>query len=279
MIAHACVKKATEGSQVHHNVADSLREFALCLSDCWLTLSEIDECGEMDNTPTLVKVSKRFSPKLLERWKRRVVQIPKETQRTPRFKDLVEFVDAEDNIANSPLNKMMEEQRGSGKSFVKGGHCKASSHAVIKDEAIETTEPKTSKCWCCSNPHVLEDCRTFRSWVWRDRLKLSRKCRLCDNCLRRGHMAYQCRHAATCKEAKCSGKHHSLLHPPAKCESQPSTSAQESTESRKKPDREVVETTSAPCSATQTRQGVSMWILPISIDVDLTEGNCGKRIF
>jgi len=34
MIAHAYVKKATEGSQVHHNDADSLREFALCLSDC-----------------------------------------------------------------------------------------------------------------------------------------------------------------------------------------------------------------------------------------------------
>jgi len=89
MIARACVKKATEGSQVHHDDADGLREFALCSRDCWLTLSEIDECAEMDNTPTLVKVSKRFSPKLLERWKCRVAQITWETQRTPRFKDLV----------------------------------------------------------------------------------------------------------------------------------------------------------------------------------------------
>jgi len=265
MIAHACVKKATEGSQVHHNDTDGLIEFALCLRDCWLTLSEIDECAEMDNTSTLVKVSKRFSPKLLERWKRRVAQITKETQRTPRFKDLVEFVEAEDNIANSPLNKMMEEQRSSGKSFIKGGHCKASSHAVIKDEAIETTEPQMSKCWCCSNPHALEDCRTFRSWEWKDRLKLARKFRLCDNCLRRGHMACQCQRPSACKEAKCSEKHHSLLQPLAKRESQPSTSAQESTESRKKPDREVAETSSGLCSATQTCQGVSMWILPIKV--------------
>ena len=65
MIAHACVKKATEGSQVRHSDANGLHEFALCLRDCWLTLSEIDECAEMDNTPTLGKVSKRFSPKLL----------------------------------------------------------------------------------------------------------------------------------------------------------------------------------------------------------------------
>ena len=85
MIARACVKKATEGSQVHHDDADGLREFALCLRDCWLTLSEIDECPEMDNIPTLVKVSKRFSPKLLEGWKRRVAQITNQTQRTPRF--------------------------------------------------------------------------------------------------------------------------------------------------------------------------------------------------
>ena len=100
-----------------------------------MTLSEIDECAQMDNTPTLVKFSKRFSPKLLERWKRRVAQITKETQRTLRFKDLVEFVEAETNIANSPLNKMIEEQCGSGKSFIKGGHCKGSSHAVMNDEA------------------------------------------------------------------------------------------------------------------------------------------------
>jgi len=78
-------------------------------------------------------------------------------------------------------------------------------------------------------------------------------------------MAYQSRHPVTCNEAKCSGKHHSLLHPPAKCESQTSTCAQESTESRKKPDREVVETSSTLCSATQTRQGVSMWIVPIKV--------------
>ena len=109
------------------------------------------------NTPTLVNVSKHFSPKLPERWKRRAAQITKETQRTPRFKDLVEFVEAEDKIANSPLNKMMEEQRGSGMSFIKGGHCKASSHAAIKDEATQSSEPQTSKCCCCSNPHALED--------------------------------------------------------------------------------------------------------------------------
>jgi len=93
------------------------------------------------------------------------VQITKETQRTPRFEDMVELVEAKDNIALSPLNKMMEEQRGSGKSIIKGDHCKAPSHAVIKDEATESSERQTSKCWCCSNPHALEDCWTFKSWV------------------------------------------------------------------------------------------------------------------
>jgi len=33
MIAHVCVKKATEASQVHHNDAGGLREFALCFKD------------------------------------------------------------------------------------------------------------------------------------------------------------------------------------------------------------------------------------------------------
>ena len=57
------------------------------------------------------------------------------------------FVEAEDNIANSPLSKMMEEQRGSSKSFIKVSHCKASSHAVVNDEVIESSETETS-CVC-----------------------------------------------------------------------------------------------------------------------------------
>jgi len=54
-------EETTEGSPAHHNDADGLCGFALCLRDCGLTLSEIDECAEMDNATTLVKVSKRFS--------------------------------------------------------------------------------------------------------------------------------------------------------------------------------------------------------------------------
>jgi len=57
----------------------------------------------------------------------------------PTFQRPGGFVEAEDIVANSPLNKMMEEQRGSGKSFIKGGHCRALSHTVIKYEATEST--------------------------------------------------------------------------------------------------------------------------------------------
>jgi len=84
-------------------------------------------------------------------------------------------------------------------------------------------------------------------------------------------MAYQCRRPAVCKEAKCSEKHHSLLHPPAKRDSQPTTTAQGSTESRKNPDREVVDASSGMCSATQNHQGVSTWILPIKVRTNSKE--------
>ena len=78
-------ENAVDCPQVQFNDAGGLCGFAQCLRDCYLTLSEIDQFAEVDNLPTPVKISNRLSFKLLDPWRRRVAQIPKEREqrRTP----------------------------------------------------------------------------------------------------------------------------------------------------------------------------------------------------
>ena len=121
MIAHACVVKGTEGSQVHHNDVEGLREFVLGLGIVGWQFPKFTSLLRWITLP----LQWRFlsaAHQSSENAGNHVAQITKKTQRNARFKDLVEFVEVEDNIANSPLNKMMEEQRDSSMFFIARHH-------------------------------------------------------------------------------------------------------------------------------------------------------------
>jgi len=68
--------------------------------------------------------------KLLDRWRRRVAQITKERSSSPRFKDLLDFVEEENNVVNTPLNKMLSKQRHTPPN--KGPRVRASFNAISK---------------------------------------------------------------------------------------------------------------------------------------------------
>jgi len=196
------VKRAVDGPQVQINDADGLRAFAQCLMDCYLTLSESNQFSEVDNLPTLLKISNRLCFKLLDRWRRRVAQITKERSSSPRFKDLLDFVE-ENNVANSPLNKMLSEQRRTPPN--KGTRVRASFNAIAKED-------EQARCPCCTKLHKLADCLAFGKMDRSKRITLMRHNRLCDNCFGKGHVSSRCKRASACKAPNCKYEHHTLLY-------------------------------------------------------------------
>lgn len=66
------------------------------------------------------------------------------------------------------------------------------------------------KCAICDKDHYVYHCQLFAKMSINDKYDAIRKCKLCANCLRTGHLKYQCKSLSRCR--KCSQKHNTLLH-------------------------------------------------------------------
>lgn len=64
-------------------------------------------------------------------------------------------------------------------------------------------------CKFCKGTHAIYNCRKFLDLSVKDRIDNAKKCRLCINCLRDGHIAKDCR-SGKCR--KCNSQHNTLLH-------------------------------------------------------------------
>nr|CAB3263159.1 uncharacterized protein LOC104265735 [Phallusia mammillata] len=272
IIAHACVRCVVNGPELRPNDAAGLSELAQSLRDCLLTLSDIDEHSEMNNYPTLIAVVNRLPFKMQEAWKRRVEKILRDTGREPLFEHLVDFVETEDRIANSLFSRMLDEHRNEAKKAKgKSSHVKASSHVVVSEQesrpkvrAGPSHFPTTPLCQCCSGNHVLAKCEEFKSLPYRDRLRVTRRRRLCDNCFRFGHFATKCNSPKACTVRDCNEAHHTLLHPPEKRED-------ESPVKGPALERTVCSVVSAigkDCHASSGRQSVNLMMVAVKVSAN-----------
>ncbi|CAB4009642.1 Hypothetical predicted protein, partial [Paramuricea clavata] len=92
-----------------------------------------------------------------------------------------------------------------------------------------------------------------------------RKGKLCDNCLRRNHLAKRRRFNPACMISGCGRKHHSLLHPPSKSENESSKGPNDPGRSEESPHGNEAGS-SGNCSATANRrQKVSLRIVPVKV--------------
>ncbi|XP_050684290.1 uncharacterized protein LOC126979121 [Leptidea sinapis] len=80
-------------------------------------------------------------------------------------------------------------------------------------------------CIVCNDEHPLHACSKFKNMSIDDRYNEVTKLKLCKNCLRSGHNAYQCQLKGLC--LTCKKKHNTLIHKPtlSYAELQPTTSS------------------------------------------------------
>jgi len=214
-----------------------------------------------------VKISNRLSFKLLDRWRRRVAHITKERSSSPRFKDLLDFVEEKNNVANSPLNKKLSEQRRTPPN--KGTRVRASFNAIAKEDEQE-------RCPCCTKPHKLADCLAFGKMDRSERIALMRQNRLCDNCFDKGHVSRRCKRASACKEPNCEYKHHTLLHflpsdsTALSSDKKPSFDTKHVTSSNNKEKNSPSDNgnASGACLTAQATQAVFMLIIPVKVQAN-----------
>lgn len=89
------------------------------------------------------------------------------------------------------------------------------SEGAKKSNRVGTTKSLVSavdksKCISCNELHSLYQCTKFKSLTVGQRKELVKKHRCCYNCLGKGYYSRNCLSSRKC--ARCSRKHHSLLH-------------------------------------------------------------------
>ena len=116
----------------------------------------------------------------------------------------------------------------------------------------------TMPCPMCSSDHDLFGCDQFKQMKPNDRFQFVRERRLCDNCLRPGHMAYRCRRNTVCTVPGCGLKHTKFVH---RMSSEDADRQHDRQHDRQQPDASMNSYTDATCNLTGA--GNVLPILPV----------------
>ena len=100
------------------------------------------------------------------------------------------------------------ESDGSTRGNSSMGHIKGTAAGMRGNDG----QSGSNRCPSCSGNHPLKECGSFRNMPHGDRLALVRRAKLCDNCLKQGHMARGCMNPSGCEIDGCKRKHDTLLH-------------------------------------------------------------------
>ncbi|XP_059062082.1 uncharacterized protein LOC131854916 [Achroia grisella] len=107
-------------------------------------------------------------------------------------------------VSNKPMHNNIKKQHINQSQKI---HCNVSSMSTNKPQQNTITHYKS--CPMCHSKHPLYSCQQFLNLSVLDRCKIVTQNKLCENCLRLGHSATDCRFGP-CRH--CSCKHNTLLH-------------------------------------------------------------------
>ncbi|KAJ8017937.1 hypothetical protein HOLleu_44344 [Holothuria leucospilota] len=161
---------------------------------------------------------------LITRWGRKVSDWKDNGKGFPPFKEFIQFMIRESNIACDPVVSLQalksssigeKSKAGVGKNErVKQTGSTAFSTKVVGENSDKGEKSKSKsfkvKCFLCSQAHHIDDCPLFLKWSLGERKTFIKEKRLCYGCIKPGHIAQACRNRIVCKT--CSKKHPTSLH-------------------------------------------------------------------
>ena len=152
------------------------------------------KAAKADSFETLLTVI--LQQKLDEKTRLKWAEFNSESDNVPPCTEILKFLDLH--------ARQLESVSHTGHKQTSGSDRKVS----VKQSYATSTD---DTCLACKKRgHQIHTCSVFKGWLYSDRISFVRKSGLCINCLRKGHIAENCRAPPMCK--KCTRKHHTLLH-------------------------------------------------------------------
>ncbi|KAJ8023742.1 hypothetical protein HOLleu_36272 [Holothuria leucospilota] len=211
VICHSLLGKLFNRQQIKPNDGVALSSLARVMRKCQITVEQMKYGANLDSTDTLLKIQ-RILPIYLQRdWAKKAYEMIG-SGKDPKFLNMTEFVERAAKAANSMygsnIGKAVKEQVQNSKG--NSGVRKASAFATSNHK--DSKEYRVTKCPCCNGEHNLVSCKEFQEKTQKERFKLVRRLKLCDNCFKPFHRAFYCKLKSGCEVQGCERKHHSLLH-------------------------------------------------------------------
>ena len=155
--------------------------------------------ADLDNFENLTKIIKRLPFASQTCWLRIAADIKKRGF-DPKFDDVVNFVKEEAEVARSLFSGVVHQRSKRTERI--------SSHSTNIAVSHHETPQKLIKCWLYAKNHYLWECSGFINTEFNDKIFFKRQLHLCNNCFKRGHVAWFCRCNISCFIDGCNEKHH-----------------------------------------------------------------------
>ena len=206
VIASAFRDKLDSWPKIQVRDGISLRKFSDFLQQCLAAKPTLPSLRFLDDERENRKLSSKMPEWITNRWAR-IVHNHKTKSKYPEFREFVEFIREESEIA---CDSTVQSQFTKKDVKPEPNQAKARS---LKTESSDTTQlPKQDKklCKLCKTDHKLDDCPVFKAKTLDDRRSYVKQNALCFGCFVFGHLSRDCRRRLTCKV--CNKRHPTSLH-------------------------------------------------------------------
>ena len=206
-IASAFRQKLKTWPRIGSTDSSGLREFVDFLRQCEAAMTNFTALSMLNDEYENTEISKKLPSWLSRKWIGKVATYREVEKGFPSFSSFVEFLSHEDRVVNDPMALILHSSDTSRET--RNITSRSSSFAV---EALRSPVDGNNFGGCpfCRGNHTIHNCDNFREKEFEQRQSFVRENRLCYCCLRRGHIARECRNRMTC--TICRGPHPSIMH-------------------------------------------------------------------
>ena len=215
--------------QINEGDSKELKDFSDFLIRCQEAMKAMKSMTELDSSQVLLSLSAKLPSYSGVKWCRFTHEEQMKRECPIRFKDFVQFVKLEAELANdllfSPDALKKERKKGSGEQRDRSarprcqnygsntGQSFVSSATPMKSRQINQTTPTSTQlppCSICMGNHPVAKCIKLSSASLDEKYDIVWSKRLCFRCLKPAHLSRDCQSRSNCRD--CNKRHHTLLH-------------------------------------------------------------------
>lgn len=191
IMKHSLIEKVISRPRVKPGDGYGLSELAREMHRCLVTLEQMGHTTDLYASDTLLKIQLILPAYLQSRRAERAHYLLQACEE-PSFAHMTDLVEKAAQTANNMYGKNIGKPNTNlVKSSSQKGHYKASGHRVttLATEVQDDERKWKPKFPFCEGEHYLSVCPQFKEKTQRERVRITRQKRLCDNCLKPRYLA------------------------------------------------------------------------------------------